>query len=495
MALLNVKNLNISVAVEGGEKALVKNASFCVEKGEVLGLVGPSGSGKSIMSMALSGILNDEYKITADSIELDGRHLDKVDEKGLCDIRGKEISYIFQEPMTSLNPTLTIYKQVEEPLIIHNIPFKSKADRKKAVCTGLKDAGLEPTEALLRSYPHQLSGGQRQRVMIAMAFICNPQLLIADEITTALDTDTREVIVDLLMHHREKHKTSIIFISHDTKLVSRVSDRIIYMKSGQIIGSNDDGREDEDLSMPFTRNMVYRETDRKPILKVRDLCFSYVDSGIFGQTKTKEVLKGISFDLYEGETLGIVGRSGAGKSTLVKAITGLQKPTSGTVEYDEFSGDPQMVFQDPYSSLNPAKKVGAILLESMRLGEQRDFKKGILSSFKTSEEARLRIFEMLKSVDLSSEIAYRRISELSGGQRQRVAIACALISGPSIVILDEPVSALDKQVQEQILSLLDKLKRSMGCSYIFISHDPSVVERTCDRVMVLENGKGTFTNE
>jgi peptide/nickel transport system ATP-binding protein len=523
MDLLNVKKMNISVDVPGGEKRLVKDVSFDVKKGEILGLVGASGSGKSLTSMAIAHILRKEYKISSEGVEFDGKRLDLMSEKELCDTRGKEIAYVFQEPMTSLNPLLRIGRQVEEPLNIHKIGFKSKEDKKAAVKEALKEAGLEPTDRLLKAYPHQLSGGQRQRVMIAMAFICNPKLLVADEITTALDVDTTNIIAELLMERRKLHGTSIIFISHDTKLVERVSDRILHMKNGEMLenraggsegtavenspvkkqevgkdrektaegeaaeGRSGDGNVSEGGDIDPSRRDMPGGNDRKVILEVKDLSFAYEDRGILGKVTLKPVLKDVNLKLYEGETLGIVGKSGSGKSTLVKTICGLQKQSEGSVIYAEGSEDPQMVFQDPYSSLNPARSVGRILYEAILMGERRAAKRGNRRKV-TKTLARQVVLDMLKSVDLKSEIAYRKISELSGGERQRVAIATALIARPGIVILDEPVSAIDANVQEQILALLRKLKSSFGCSYIFISHDPEVIAKICDRVLVIENG-------
>ncbi len=494
MALLSVKKLNIRVDVPGGEKELVRDVSFDVKKGEILGLVGASGSGKSLTSMAVARILRSDYRIFSEEITFNDKRLDLMSEKELCDVRGREIAYVFQEPMTSLNPLLRIGKQVEEPLNIHNIRFSSKEEKKKAVKQALKDAGLEPTNKLLNSYPHQLSGGQRQRVMIAMAFICDPLLLVADEITTALDVDTTNVIAELLMERRKRCGTSIIFISHDTGLVERVSDRILHMKFGRMLENlapeerQDALREAEEENRSEWEEGPHVSSDGKVILSVKDLSFSYADRSIFGKVTLTPVLEDINLELHEGETLGIVGRSGSGKSTLVKNICGLLKCEQGSISYAEGYDFPQMVFQDPYSSLNPAKPVGSILTEAVRMGEKRARMKGKKVKRASKAETVQTVFDILKSVDLRSEMAYRRISELSGGERQRVAIACALITRPGIVILDEPVSAIDANVQEQILELLRRLKNVFGCSYIFISHDPEVIAKICDRVLVIEDG-------
>ncbi|MCR5584151.1 MAG: ABC transporter ATP-binding protein [Lachnospiraceae bacterium] len=519
MALLSVKKLNISVDVPGGEKRLVKDVSFEVGNGEILGFVGASGSGKSLTSMAIAHILRKEYKVSSEEVLFDSRRIDLMSERELCDVRGREIAYVFQEPMTSLNPLLRIGRQVAEPLEIHGIKFSTKVEKENAVKQALKEAGLEPTRDLLRAYPHQLSGGQRQRVMIAMAFICNPLLLVADEITTALDVDTTNVIAELLLERRKRYGTSIIFISHDTKLVERVSDRILHMKNGEMLENHESPEEVERELMAAKRaeeaeiralegsetfcedtdeqialgnkiadsNKNNALNDKKVILEVKNLSFAYSDRSVLGKVTLRPVLKNVSLVLREGETLGIVGKSGSGKSTLVKTICGLQKSNEGEITYARGSEFPQMVFQDPYSSLNPARSVGRILYEAIRMGERRAAMKG--EKKKVSRTlARQVVFDMLKSVDLKSEIAYRKISELSGGERQRVAIAAALITRPGIVILDEPVSAIDANVQEQILALLKKLKETFGCSYIFISHDPEVIAKICDRVLVIEDG-------
>ncbi len=489
MALLSVKKLNISVDVPGGEKRLVKDVSFDVKKGEILGLVGASGSGKSLTSMSVAHILRKDYKVSFEEALFSGKRLDLMSEKELCDVRGREIAYVFQEPMTSLNPLIRIGRQVEEPLNIHGIHFDSKEEKKARVRQALKDAGLEPTDGLLNAYPHQLSGGQRQRVMIAMAFICDPLLLVADEITTALDVDTTNVIAELLIERRKRCGTSIIFISHDTKLVERVSDRILFMKNGEMLPERPESADKVASASAgnATGFVATGHEENKVILRVKDLSFAYSDRSILGKVTLTPVLKDVSFELHEGETLGLVGKSGSGKSTLVKTVCGLQRQSEGSIEYAAGYECPQMVFQDPYSSLNPAKSVGRILYEAIRMGERRAAKKGKIKRV-SKTAARQTVFDMLKSVDVSSEIAYRMVSELSGGERQRVAIACALITRPGIVILDEPVSAIDANVQEQILELLRRLKTTFGCSYIFISHDPEVIAKICDRVLVIENG-------
>ncbi len=509
MALLEVKNMNISVSVEDEKKSLVRNVSFSLEQSEILGLVGASGSGKSLTVMSITGLLPEDYNVSYDSIRFNGNEIDLKNNKSLPKIRGAEIAYVFQEPMTSLNPLLKIKKQVEEPLIIHKKIKLTKRERELRVKQALLSAGLDPTVSLLNSYPHELSGGQRQRVMIAMAFVTNPKILVADEITTALDTENTEIIAKLLLERRARHGTSIIFISHDRRLVEKVSDRIICMHHGEIVGESN-----EIFDFPDYKT---GEVSAEPILRVRDLSFSYKNKNLFGKEKEVPVLQDINFDLYKSETLGIVGRSGAGKSTLVKVIAGMLQKSSGTIMFDKQYENIRMVFQDPYTSLNKAKSVGKILREAWYLNYfnerrkeksvgQNTAKIGNLNKIVTVNNskipqktrigkyyglrraANIAVFEALKSVDLKSEMAYRMLYELSGGERQRVAIACAVISSPGIIILDEPVSAVDFNVAAQILELLQRLKEKTHCSYIFISHDKEVIKQTCQRVLILDNG-------
>ncbi len=486
MALLSVENMNIEVDAGGLSKKLVDNVSFHVEKGEILGLVGPSGSGKSVTSMSVAKLLHEEYRVSG-KVLLNGIDIHKISDKELCKIRGKDISYVFQEPMTSLNPVFTIYQQVEEPLVLHEEKKSTAVERRLAVKTALSDAGLVPTDQLMNSYPHQLSGGQRQRVMIAMAMINKPQVLVADEITTALDVDTRDKIIDVLLEYKKTYKTAIIFISHDLKLVKKIADRIAIMKNGKIVETIDNKGFDAVHYEKVFRGETARESVGinygKTVLEVRNLAFAYSETSILGKKTYKKVLENVSFSLYEGETLGLVGKSGSGKSTIVKTVVGLQKSNAGKIVFLKGYENPQMVFQDPYTSLNPAHTVGWILSEALMLGDRRIGKK------RSKSERKKAVIEMLNSVDLNTEMGYRKIDELSGGQRQRVAIACALISKPRIVVLDEPVSAVDAAVTDQILDLLRRLKAEYGLSYIFISHDPEVIAKICDRVLVVEDGK------
>lgn len=469
MSLINVRNLQVSFPEEETGQEVVRGISFRIEKGEILGIVGESGSGKSMTSLALMNLLPVESEIFAEEMSFAGEDLLTLSEKEWQNIRGNRISMVFQEPMTSLNPVLTIEKQVEEVLLLHeNKEFgKDKVKRREIVVAALLEAGLKEPEELLKKYPHQLSGGMRQRVMIAMAMLAKPELLIADEPTTALDASTQEVILKLFQYYRETYGTAILFISHDLKVVEKLCDRVIAMKDGRIVD------EAPRADVFLTEKGQYTEE----VLAVRNLKLRYKETSFLGKETTQEVVANVSFSLHKGETLGLVGESGSGKSTISKAVTGLITPEEGNIVFANGIQKPQMVFQDPYGSLNPAKKIGWILEEPLKL-------RGGL----TKKERKRLVIESLKEVELKEDHAQRFVRKLSGGQRQRVAIALALMNRPDIVVLDEPVSALDVMVQEQILRLLERLKKEYGMSYLFISHDEDVVRRFCDRVIVLAEG-------
>lgn len=469
MSFITVKNLKVTFSGEETQTEVLHGISFSVEKGEILGIVGASGSGKSMTSLALMHLLPVGSVLEAEEMTLNGENLLEFSEKDWQSLRGKKMAMVFQEPMTSLNPVLTIQTQLEEVLLLHDRKTyrKQKAKRRERVIEALKEAGLLHPEELLRCYPHQLSGGMRQRVMIAMAMLSRPDLLIADEPTTALDEETQEVILRLFEYYRKTYGTSILFISHDLKLVERLCDRVVAMEDGR-------------MTEKLPRAERFRKTSGEygeEILKVSRLQISFKEASFWGKDTKKEVIADVSFSLHRGETLGLVGASGSGKSTITKAVAGLIPAEAGCVERKEGIRRPQMVFQDPYGSLNPAKTIGWILEEPLK----------IHGKIEKKERKRL-VIEALKGVELNEDHAKRYVRELSGGQRQRAAIALALINRPDIVVLDEPVSALDVMIQEQILQLLDRLKKEHGMSYLFISHDKDVVSRFCDRVLVLKDG-------
>lgn len=510
MPLLDIKNLKISFQVKKdtdgffttiGEQEVVHGIDLYVEKGQILGLVGESGSGKSVSSLSILKLLPEDAKITADKMEFDGIELLSQTEAQWQALRGNRISMVFQEPMTSLNPVLTIEKQVEEGLLLHEEEkYKDNKElRRERVLEVLEEAGLSDPEELLKKYPHQLSGGMRQRVMIAIAMINRPELLIADEPTTALDAATQEIILELLKYYCDTYKTAILFISHDLSLVARLCDRVLVLKNGKVV---ERGTKDDIFYRPkqeYTKKLMAaakgkqlagvdkaeetthnNATDNVPeaLLTLKNATIEYREKTFFGKEKITTAVKNVSFELYQGEVLGLVGESGSGKSTISKALTGLLPLTKGELIRAEGTGTPRMVFQDPYGSLNPAKKIGWILEEPLKI--QGGY---------TKEERKRLVIEALKEVELEEAHAKRYVRELSGGQRQRVAIAAALIQKPEIVILDEPVSALDVTVQGQILELLYRLKEEHGISYLFVSHDMNVIQRVCDRVIVLYRGE------
>jgi len=521
MPLLDIRNLKITFQVKKdtdglfqtvGEQEVVHGIDLSLEKGQIIGLVGESGSGKSVSSLSILKLLPEDAKITAEAMCFDGIDLLSQTEEEWQALRGDRISMVFQEPMTSLNPVLTIEKQVEEGLLLHEEETykENKELRRERVLEVLSEAGLSHPEELLSKYPHQLSGGMRQRVMIAIAMINHPELLIADEPTTALDAATQEIILDLLKYYCETYKTAILFISHDLSLVARLCDRVLVLKNGKVV---ERGTKEEIFYHPqqeYTKQLMAAakgkqlagihpdaqeqsgtcgtaESSATPLIQLKNATIEYREKTFFGKEKITTAVKNVSFELFKGEVLGLVGESGSGKSTISKALTGLLPLTKGTLTRAKSTGTPRMVFQDPYGSLNPAKKIGWILEEPLKI--QGGY---------TKEERKRLVRAALKEVELEEAHAKRYVRELSGGQRQRVAIAAALIQKPEIVILDEPVSALDVTVQGQILELLYRLKEEHGISYLFVSHDMNVIRRVCDRVIVLYQGEivetGTTTD-
>lgn len=503
--LLRVEGLTVAFRrAGGGEKTVVNDISFSLREGEILGIAGESGSGKSMTALAIMGLLPEGARRGFRELSFDGKRLcaeqkreKKQEEKLRQELSGKEIAMIFQEPLTSLNPVLTIKKQMEEPLLLHRT--LSATEREEEVLSALSRAELKHPEKLLDDYPHHLSGGMRQRVMIAMAMINKPRLLIADEPTTALDAVTEREIVGLIGRLAKENHTAVIFISHDLGILRELCDRVMIMKDGRIVESGSAARIFETPEKEYTKQLMqaagraFRTVDApggaadnaaalsggESVLLAENVSVVYRKSGgLFRKPVEKQAVAGVSFSVSAGEIFGIVGESGCGKSTLLKAVSGLLPGYGGSIRRREGEIGVQMVFQDPYTSLNPAKRVGWILEESLRLNTRLD-----------REERRERVCGILKETELPDDVIIRYVSELSGGQRQRVAIAAALISRPELVLLDEPVSALDVTVQAQILELLLRLQREHGLTYVFVSHDMSVVQRICDRVMVMKDGR------
>jgi len=536
--LLRAEHMTVAFHEEGAWDEVVKDADFTIHKGEILGVVGESGSGKSMTALAIMGLLKEHGRITEGRLFFDGNELTALSPEEYRALRGCQMSMVFQEPMTSLNPVLTVGKQMEEMLKLHPEFLSSenlceeqtdvtsgeiaglaeneedhfqegaenfqrlglKRNERKAVYTqtvlqALRDAGLKEPEQLYGKYPHELSGGMRQRVMIAMAMILRPKLLIADEPTTALDVTIQAKILKLLKEINQKYGISILFISHDLNIIRKMCDRVIVMCKGEMVEQGSVEQIFEAPQQDYTKRLLhaalgelgcaedkkqlYEEPEIKTghIIELDAVNVFYKEKRLFGKAGRKHAVKNVTLHVREGEILGIVGESGSGKSSLAKAIVGLQAQVEGEIRLG--TGTPQMVFQDPYGSLNPSKRIGWLLEEPLRLACPE----------MTEEERGKRVDEILAKVDLPLRYKKRFPSELSGGQRQRVAIALALVLNRKLIVLDEPVSALDVTVQEQILELLLRLRREEGLSYIFISHDMQVIRRVCDYVCVMYQGE------
>lgn len=536
--LLKIDNLHVSFLRDGEWNEAVHGVSFEVPRGKTLGIVGESGSGKSVSNLAVMRLLNEKQsRITADEITLDGKDILHLEEKDMHDVRGKRIAMIFQEPMTSLNPVFQCGFQVTEAILAHEDVTEEEA--KSRVISLFKKVMLPRPEAIYKSYPHELSGGQKQRVMIAMALACNPEVLIADEPTTALDVTVQKEILKLLKELQQTENLSMIFISHDLGVVSEVSDDILVMHDGKVVEYGPSSRVLSDPKDPYTKGLLAcrppmdfrfrrlpivkefldgtwgdtadfkqqlivtqeeREShlkeiySREPLLKVEHLKTWFpLKKGIFNRVYDHvKAVDDVSLDVYPGETLGLVGESGCGKTTLGRSILRLVEPSDGKIIFEgrdvmslsgndlrEYRKHAQIVFQDPYSSLNPKMRIGDAIAEPMSVhGLEPDAKR-----------RRDKVCELLTEVGLQPEHYQRYPHEFSGGQRQRICIARALAVRPKLIICDESVSALDVSVQAQVLNLLNRLKKDFGFTYIFISHDLSVVRFMSDRILVMYNGR------
>lgn len=483
MSLLSVQELNIEFTDHDRPERVVHGVSFDMNEGDVLGIVGESGSGKSMTALAIAGLLNRHDLRKSGRIEYKGKDLLTIPREELRQFQGNDISMIFQEPMTSLDPRLKVGLQVEEALRVHKPEMTDYEMREIAVRT-LSSVGLEDAERAYSMYPHELSGGMRQRAMIAAAIITEPRILIADEPTTALDVTVQAQIISLLERINRDFGTAILFISHDMSLVKKLCREVLVMKSGVVVEKGLSSKVYNSPENEYTislMNAIPKKGERSFRPEDNDVSedgIVEVDSLNVYAGKGKQrrlIVKGASFSVRPGEVVGLVGESGSGKTTLGKAIVGINKDTEGYVHCSD--PYPQMIFQDPYSSLNPVRTVGWILEEPLRL-----------RSGDSKEKRRMRVLEMLSTVGLSEDIYGRFPNELSGGQRQRIAIAGALMQTPKLVIADEPVSALDVTVQTQILSLIRELKEKYFLTVIFISHDLRVVYSLCDRVLIMKDG-------
>lgn len=533
--LLEIKNLSISFGAQKTRNQVVHDISFQLEQNEVLGIVGESGSGKSVSTLAILGLLDKNAHIDSGEILFEGENILDFSQKALQQLRGNEISMIFQEPMSSLNPSMKCGPQVQEIVLQHKNSTSSAA---KAETLGLfEKVKLPRPKEIYNSYPHQISGGQKQRVMIAMAIACKPKILIADEPTTALDVTVQKEILLLLKSLQEETQMSILFISHDLALVSEISNRVMVMFQGEIVEQNSVKEIFRHPKATYTKALLaskpavserpeklltvkdFLETNsskkvpaeikleqkserearhekiygKAPLLEVVNLQKEFVSNvGYFKKPSKIKAVNQVDLKIYEGETLGLVGESGCGKSTLGNVLLQLLPATSGSVFYRgedlttlsaeklrSLRKEIQIIFQDPFSSLNPRIPVGKAIMEPMEVH-------GLHKNKSTRKE---KTMALLEQVGLSEDHFYRYPHEFSGGQRQRIGIARTIAVEPKLIVCDESVSALDISVQAQVLNLLNELKQNFGFTYLFISHDLGVVRYMSDQLLVMNKGE------
>jgi len=547
--ILSIKQLTVAFHTNRGRAVAVDHIDFSLRRGEILGIVGESGSGKSVSALSLLKLLPPNASVQAEQMDFASRANSLIDirrlsEKDLLRIRGREISMVFQEPMTSLNPVFTCGDQVSEMLRIHE--GVARKDAFENTLSLFEQVKLPHPERIYKAYPHEISGGQKQRVMIAMAMACKPAVLIADEPTTALDVTVQKSILELLRELRDLYGTSIIFITHDLGVIAEITDRILVMYKGKVVERGTVWEIFSNPTHPYTKGLLacrpridlklnklptiddfmrteqsaggdtyksvgeailvnverkdeliakrFNAARQRPILRIKSLKKYYpIRKGIFGKISgVVKAVDNVSFQVYPGETIGLVGESGCGKTTLGRLILKLIEPTDGLVIFENqvinylperimrtLRHQMQIIFQDPYASLNPHITVGQAILEPMR----------IFRKYNTETARRDRVYELLNKVKLDADSFHRYPSEFSGGQRQRICIARALALEPAFLVCDESVSALDVSVQAEILNLLNSLKSEFGLTYIFIAHDLSVVKFMADRIFVMKDGR------
>jgi peptide/nickel transport system ATP-binding protein len=498
--VLRINGLQIALPEGADRPFAVDDVSLELNAGEILCIVGESGSGKSMSANAMMGLLPDLVHPTAGEIFFDHMDLLKLSEDELRDLRGRKIAMIFQEPMSALNPLMRVDDQIMEVFEAHNL--LTPAQRRTRAIELLTEVGIPDPEKAARAYPFQLSGGQRQRVMIAMALALEPEILIADEPTTALDVTTQAQILELIANLQDRHGMAVMFITHDFGVVAEIADRVAVMQFGKIV---EQGNADDVLDNPqheYTRKLIAaipklhtgdaQEMEKtKPVLEVVGLTKTYRSGGGFfgGPERVVHAVNKISFELGVGETLGVVGESGSGKSSVGRCLVRLQDPDEGSVllngeDMAALAGERlrtarksiQMIFQDPFASLNPRSRVGRIIAE------------GPIAHGVPAKQAYDRAAELLELVGLDPSAIDRYPHEFSGGQRQRIGIARALALEPKIIIADEAVSALDVSIQAQVLDLLAELKQRLNLSLVFITHDLRVAAQICDRIAVMQKG-------
>lgn len=547
--LLQIKDLHTEFTTEEGLVKAVKGISFDLLAGETVGIVGESGSGKSVTSLSIMRLLSEAGKIAQGEIFFNDKNkivdLAKISEEEIRKYRGNEIAMIFQEPMTSLNPVMKCGDQVAEALILHK--KLSKKEARIQTIALFEKVKLPRPEQMYDSYPHQISGGQKQRVMIAMAISCDPSILIADEPTTALDVTVQATILELLQQLQKEKNMGMLFITHDLGVIADIADKVVVMYKGKVVESGTVEQIFNSPKHPYTKGLlacrpplhqrlkklptivdfmtenqdgtfteIFKSVDdsrnsfvvtqqeitaqrkniyaQQPILKVENLCTWFpIRKGIFGKVKEHvKAVDDVSFDVYPGETLGLVGESGCGKTTLGRSIIRLVEPTDGKVIFkgEDFASlhgsvlrkmrkHIQIIFQDPYSSLNPRMTIGRAIMEPMQVHKLHN----------NDTDRKRKVIELLERVNLNASHFNRYPHEFSGGQRQRICIARALALQPQFIICDESVSALDVSIQAQVLNLLNELKKDFNFTYIFISHDLSVVKFMSDRMIVMNKGK------
>ena len=526
MSFLKIQNLSVDYKLRKETVHAAKDINIEIKRGEIVGLVGESGSGKSTVANAIIDLIDEPGKVSEGSIYLSDINIHE-NKKNILSLRGKKIGFIFQDPQTSLNPILTIGQQLIETIQTHLNLSNSKA-KEKAINL-LKEVGIKDAEKRFNDYPHQFSGGMRQRVVISLSLCCEPELLIADEPTTALDVSIQSQILELIKKLTKERNLAVILITHDMGVIAETTNRVAVMKNGNLVelGTTKqiltepketytkslvssvpptnkkisrfkiiekENNNQENINLKILNRWNKREILKKDLVQIRNLCKTF-NEGFFTEKSQNNVLAvdTVSFNIQEGKSFGLVGESGSGKTTIAKMIVNLFKPTSGEIYFDDvcinniksnkellkFRKQIQMIFQDPYSSLNGRLKVKDIIAEPIKLHDAN------ISSNELNEY----INDLLDSVELSKSSAERYPHEFSGGQRQRISIARALATKPRLLVCDEPTSALDVSIQAQILNLLKDLQEQLNLTILFISHDLPVVRQMCDDIGVLKNGK------